>query len=75
MIATLSMEKSNQDETVSTLRFAQRVKQIENQMNKNEKNVFSNKIEMLERENAMLKRKVARLQSYDNLDESSEEEI
>ena len=30
MIATLSMEKSNQDETVSTLRFAQRVKQIEN---------------------------------------------
>ena len=35
MIATLSMEKSNLDETVSTLRFAQRVKLIENEMNKN----------------------------------------
>jgi kinesin family member 6/9 len=35
MIATISMDKSNQDETVSTLRFAQRVKLIENEMNKN----------------------------------------
>jgi len=30
MIATISMDRSNQDETVSTLRFAQRVKLIEN---------------------------------------------
>ena len=49
MIATISMDKSNQDETISTLRFAQRVKLIENEINKNEKNVFSNKIEKLER--------------------------
>ena len=44
MIATLSMDRINQDETVSTLRFAQRVKLVENEMNKNEKNVFSSKI-------------------------------
>lgn len=30
MIATISMDKTNQDETISTLRFAQRVKLIEN---------------------------------------------
>lgn len=30
MIATISMDRSNQDETISTLRFAQRVKMIEN---------------------------------------------
>ncbi len=30
MIATISMDRSNQEETISTLRFAQRVKLIEN---------------------------------------------
>lgn len=30
MIATISMDKSNVDETISTLRFAQRVKLVEN---------------------------------------------
>ncbi len=35
MIATISTDKSNVDETISTLRFAQRVKLIENEMSKN----------------------------------------
>lgn len=35
MIATISGDKSNLDETISTLRFAQRVKLIENEMCKN----------------------------------------
>ena len=35
MIATISMDKTNQDETISTLRFAQRVKLIQNETIKN----------------------------------------
>ena len=62
MIATISMDRSNTDETISTLRFAQRVKLVENEMSKNEKNIYSSKIEMLEKENAMLRRKVQRFE-------------
>ena len=35
MIATISSDRYNLDETISTLRFAQRVKLIENEMCKN----------------------------------------
>lgn len=35
MIATISGDRYNLDETLSTLRFAQRVKLVENEMNKN----------------------------------------
>jgi kinesin family protein 6/9 len=44
MIATISADKSNIDETISTLRFAQRVRLIENEASKNEKNIFTGKI-------------------------------
>lgn len=60
MIATISLDRSNLDETLSTLRFAQRVKLVENDMNKNEKNLYSSKIDMLEKENALLKRRLLR---------------
>ena len=35
MIATVSMESNNAEETVSTLRFSQRVKQVQNEISKN----------------------------------------
>ena len=60
MIATISLDRSNLDETISTLRFAQRVKQVQNEMTKNEKNLYSTRIDQLEKENAMLKRKLLR---------------
>lgn len=59
MIATVSMDPSNADETLSTLRFSQRVKKIENEVCRNEKNIYSNQIEGLEKENAMLRKKLA----------------
>jgi len=49
MIATISLERSNLDETISTLRFAQRVKQVQNDMTKNEKNLYSTRIDQLEK--------------------------
>ena len=47
MIATVTMESTNVDETISTLRFSQRVKQIQNEVSKNEKNIYSGEIEAL----------------------------
>ena len=54
------MELSNMEETISTLRFSQRVKQIQNEITKNEKNIYSHQIDMLEKENQMLRKKLAR---------------
>lgn len=60
MIATVSVELSNLEETFSTLRFSQRVKQIQNEISKNEKNIYSSQIESLEKENLMLRRRLAK---------------
>jgi kinesin family protein 6/9 len=54
MIATVSMELDNLDETISTLRFSQRVGQLENEVVRNEKSTLMMKVEMLENTNAEL---------------------
>jgi kinesin family protein 6/9 len=61
MIATLSMDGFNQDETVSTLRFAQRVKLIENEVSVNEKTGHNSRMEALIKENAVLRKKLAKI--------------
>ena len=70
MIATVSVELSNLEETFSTLRFSQRVKQIQNEISKNEKNIYSSQIESLEKENLMLRR---RLVKYEKENEKPEQ--
>lgn len=49
MIATIAGESDNLEETISTLRFSQRVRQIKNEVSKNEKYSAETKLEMLER--------------------------
>ena len=58
MIATISIELENIDETISTLRFSQRVGQLENEVVRNEKENFEGKCRGLERENEELRRVV-----------------
>ena len=47
MIATISMEADNLDETLSTLRFSQRVGQLENEVVRNETNSIAIRMEAL----------------------------
>lgn len=58
MIATISIELENIDETISTLRFSQRVGQLENEVVRNEKENFEGKCRGLEKENEELRRVV-----------------
>ena len=75
MMATLSMDSSNQDETVSTLRFAQRVKLIENETSINEKSVNLGKMESLQQENIRLRKRLANLEIEEYYNESEENSI
>lgn len=44
MIAAIASELDNLEETISTLRFSQRVRQIKNEVSKNEKNSLETKL-------------------------------
>lgn len=55
MIANLNQDLNNYDETISTLRFAQRVGQLENEVQKNESINYESVIERLKLENNALK--------------------
>jgi kinesin family protein 6/9 len=74
MIATISTDRSNLDETISTLRFAQRVKLVQNETTKNEKNPYSSRIELLERENAQLRKRLAKFEGEGEREEDTEED-
>ena len=58
MIATISMDQDNTEETISTLRFSQRVGQLENEVVKNSKENLEIKLKTLERQNEELKKTV-----------------
>eukprot|EP00697_Spironema_sp_BW2_P011721 gnl/Spiro4/27543_TR13695_c0_g1_i1.p1 gnl/Spiro4/27543_TR13695_c0_g1~~gnl/Spiro4/27543_TR13695_c0_g1_i1.p1 ORF type:complete len:972 (-),score=289.94 gnl/Spiro4/27543_TR13695_c0_g1_i1:84-2999(-) len=60
MIATLSVEESNFEETLSTCRFAQRVAQIHNKVKVNEETDPYVMIERLNAENRILKEQLAK---------------
>ncbi len=60
MIATLSLHLDNIEETVSTLRFSQRVGMLENEVEKNQKVVKVGSMEQLARENELLRTALAR---------------
>jgi hypothetical protein len=54
MIANLSSDGDNIEETISTARFAQRCAQLENEVKKNEKIDLKNVVKRLEIENLNL---------------------
>lgn len=73
MIATISTDRANLDETISTLRFAQRVKLVQNETTKNEKNPYSTRIDLLERENAQLRKRLAQFEGEGEQEDTEED--
>lgn len=67
MVATVSTDKSDLDESISTCRFAARVALINNSVLKNEAYDPSIIIERLKRENAELRAELAMLKGGGNL--------
>ena len=74
MIATISTDRANLDETISTLRFAQRVKLVQNETTKNEKNPYSTRIDLLERENAQLRKRLAQFEGEGEQEDTEEDD-